>query len=89
MANTTAWVGRLLEENSTKKYFINHGQYFFNHISHSIVALQRLGATEPRVKQHIEKTKKWLHDPGLKQHQNEALEAHEGDVQLYRGKHTW
>ncbi|XP_064623862.1 uncharacterized protein LOC135485594 [Lineus longissimus] len=56
-----SWLQKVLEEHSTKRYYVEYRRYLSNHISHGIVALERLGATEDRTRQWI----KWYAEAKL------------------------
>ena len=45
---------RLLTETNFQRYFFSFQGYMFNHLSHGIIALARLGASEPRIQQFVD-----------------------------------
>ncbi len=71
--SSTRWLQDTLLENSTKKYFIQHGGLRVNHIAHGIVALDLLGASNSRVEQYINRYKTKLEDP--QDHEGEEFGA--------------
>ncbi len=85
----SAWIGRVLLEHSTTKYFIEYGQYLSNHLVHGIIALHQLGATEERVHRFIKWYDPKLEKPQGKGHKEEQVDAEpasEDDVVRLLGK---
>jgi hypothetical protein len=64
------WLSKVLQEHSTKRYFVEYRRYLSNHIAHGIIALERLGATEDRTLQWIQWYNKKLEEPSGKDHPN-------------------
>lgn len=48
-------LSRIGGELSTTTFYIEYGGYLTNHLSHGIIALHRLGASEARIDQFISK----------------------------------
>lgn len=44
----------ILLKNSTERFYIEYGGYLFNHMSHGIVALARLGASTERLQRFVD-----------------------------------
>ncbi|XP_033753327.1 uncharacterized protein LOC117336792 [Pecten maximus] len=49
--NSDPWFSDILEEYSTKKYFIEYNGFMSNHMAHGIVALKDLGASQEKIGQ--------------------------------------
>ena len=76
MSSTTPSV---LNVNTTDKYFIEYGGFLANHLSHGIIALQRLGATSERIERFV----KW-YTPKLVDQNADKADAR--DVDALRGE---
>ena len=48
----------MLKKNDVSKYFIEYNGYFSNHVSHVLIALYRIGASEKYFESYVEKHKK-------------------------------
>lgn len=53
--NNMSLLSRIGGELSTTTFYIEYGGYLTNHLSHGIIALHRLGASEARIDQFISK----------------------------------
>ncbi|OWF52362.1 uncharacterized protein LOC110447847 [Mizuhopecten yessoensis] len=49
-----SWLNEILEDQSTQKYYIENKTFRSNHIAHGIIAIDRLGGGQDRVKRFID-----------------------------------
>ncbi|XP_060080148.1 uncharacterized protein LOC132559502 [Ylistrum balloti] len=73
----SSWLKEILEEQSTQNHYIEYRTFFSNHIAHGIIAIERLGGDQNRVKRFVDdyKNKVNLEPPNHPRHNDESTDA--------------
>lgn len=73
--NTDQWVSDILQQYSTKRFFIEYNGFMSNHMAHGIVALKDLGASQTKIGQFADWCGQLLEPPDHPNHAGEDPDA--------------
>ncbi|XP_033752340.1 uncharacterized protein LOC117336080 [Pecten maximus] len=72
-----SWLRDILEDQSTQTYYIEYDRFFSNHLTHGIIAIEKLGGDKDRVNRFVEHYKNHgkLEPPNHPRHSDESTDA--------------